>query len=93
MHPDNRYYYRESDYGYYSTSSLYFNGATRSRTITLYIENDMVVENQFEFFSIYLWNYYSDSAVMLDPATARVTIEDDDSELSAFCKRFACEGV
>ena len=70
------------DYGYYSTSRLYFDGATRSRTITFYIQNDMVVENQFELFYIYLWNSYSDSAVMLDPATAIVTIEDDDSELS-----------
>ena len=69
------------DYGYYGTS-YYFDGATRSRTITIHIRNDMVVENQFELFYIYLWNYYSDSAVMLDPATAIVTIEDDDSELS-----------
>ena len=40
----------------------------------------MAVENQFEFFSIYLRNY--DSAVVFDGATASVTIEDDDSELS-----------
>ena len=44
------------------------------------IRNDMVVENQFEFFRIYLRNY--DSAVVFDGATASVTIEDDDSELS-----------
>ena len=80
------------DYVYYSTSRLYFDGATRSRTITLYIRNDMVVENQFEFFSVYMRNY--DSAVVLNGSTARVTIEDDDGELSLqVCKQFACEVV
>ena len=73
MYPDY------SDYGYYRTNYLYFDGATRSRTITLYIRNDVVVENQFEFFSINLRSY--DSAIVLDTATAIVTIEDDDSEL------------
>ena len=74
MYPDSSDYYRY--YNYY----LYFDGATRSRTITLYIQNDVVVENRFEFFSIYLRS--CDSAIVLDTATARVTIEDDDSELS-----------
>ena len=73
MYPDS------SDYRYYY-NYLYFDGATRSRTITLYIQNDVVVENRFEFFSIYLRS--CDSAIVLDTATARVTIEDDDSELS-----------
>ena len=99
MYPDSSDYYRY--YNYY----LYFDGATRSRTITLYIQNDVVVENRFEFFSIYLRS--CDSAIVLDTATARVTIEDDDSELSLHsakglhvkwydnftCKRFACEVV
>ena len=71
MYPDS------SDYGYYCTSYFYLTG---SRTLTLYIQNDMVVENQFEFFYIRLWP--RDSAVILDTATASVTIEDDDSELS-----------
>ena len=40
----------------------------------------MVVENQFEFFSINLST--SDSAITLDPVSAAVTVEDNDSELS-----------
>ena len=62
------------------TSSLVLNGATNSQTVTIPIQDDMVVENQFEFFSINLST--SDSAVMLDPVSAAVTVEDNDSELS-----------
>ena len=62
------------------TRSLVLNGATNSQTVTIQIRDDMVVENQFEFFSINLST--SDSAVMLDPVSAAVTVEDNDSELS-----------
>ena len=69
--------------------SLVFNGATGSQTVLIPIQDDMVVENQFESFSIRLST--SDSAVMLDPVSANVTVEDNDSELSlhAVYKRFA----
>ena len=60
------------------TRSLVFNGTTDSQTVTIPIQDDMVVENQFEFFSINLNT--SDSAVMLDPVSATVTVEDNDSE-------------
>ena len=62
------------------TRALVLNGATGSQTVTIQIRDDMVVENQFEFFSINLST--SDSAVMLDPVSAAVTVEDNDSELS-----------
>ena len=62
------------------TRSLVLNGATNSQTVTIPIRDDMVVENQFEFFSMNLST--SDSAVMLDPVSAAVTVEDNDSELS-----------
>ena len=62
------------------TRSLVLNGATRSQTVTIPIRDDMVVENQFELFSINLST--SDFAVMLDPVSATVTVEDNDSELS-----------
>ena len=62
------------------TRSLVLNGATRSQTVTIPIRDDMVVENQFELFSINLST--SDFAVMLDPLSATVTVEDNDSELS-----------
>lgn len=62
------------------TRSLVLNGATNSQTVTIQIRDDMVVENQFEFFSINLST--SDSAIMLDPVSAAVTVEDNDSELS-----------
>ena len=69
--------------------SLVFNGATGSQTVLIPIQDDMVVENQFESFFIRLST--SDSAVMLDPVSANVTVEDNDSELSlhAVYKRFA----
>ena len=62
--------------------SLVFNGATRSHMVTVTIQDDMIVENQFEQFFINLRNYWYDSAVILSRPTASVTIEDDDSELS-----------
>ena len=62
------------------TRALVLNGATGSQTVTIQIRDDMVVENQFEFFSINLST--SDSAIMLDPVSAAVTVEDNDSELS-----------
>ena len=63
--------------------SLVFNGATRSRMVTVSIRDDMVVENQFERFFINLMNYRYESAVILSRPTASVTIEDNnDSEFS-----------
>ena len=59
---------------------LVFNDATRSHMVTVFIQDDMVVENQFERLSINLRRY--DSAVILTRPTASVTIEDNDSELS-----------
>ena len=61
--------------------SLVFNGAFRSQKVTVSIQDDMIVEDQFEQFFINLRKY--DSAVILNgPTTANITIEDDDSELS-----------
>ena len=68
---------------------LVFNGATRSRMVTISIRDDMVVEDQFERFFINLRSY--DSAVILSRPTVSVTIEDNnDSELSlkiCMCRR------
>ena len=62
---------------------LVFNGATRSQMVTVSIQDDMAVEDQFEQFFINLRNYWNDSAVILNgPTTASVTIEDNDGELS-----------
>ena len=58
--------------------TLTFDGATGSRTVTVFIRDDMVVENQFESFSISLQT--SDFAVILSTTAARVTIEDNDSK-------------
>ena len=60
---------------------LVFNGAVRSQMVTVSIQDDMIVEDQFERFFINLRNYWYDSAVILSQPTASVTIEDDDSEL------------
>ena len=62
--------------------SLVFNGATRSRMVTVSIRDDMAVEDQFERFFINLSNYWYESAVILNGSTAIVIIEDNDSELS-----------
>ena len=59
-----------------------FNGATRSQTVTVTIQDDMVVEQQFENFFISLRTSYYDPAVILSPGTTTVTIEDDDSKLT-----------
>ena len=47
--------------------------------VTVYILNDSVVEDT-EFFNLALIS--EDSAVMLNPATARINIEDMDSKLT-----------
>ena len=60
--------------------SLIFNSATRSQMVTVYIQDDMLVENQSEEFFIKL--RVDDSAVILNRQTTRVTIKDNDSELS-----------
>ena len=70
-----------SDYTAVSRS-LVFNDATRSHIVTVYIRDDMVVENQFEQFFINLRNYWYESAVILNGPAASVTIVDNDSELS-----------
>lgn len=66
-----------SDYSV-TPRTLTFNGATESQTVTVFIRDDMLVENQFESHSINLRTY--DSAVILKTRTARVTIEDNDSK-------------
>ena len=50
--------------------------------VTVFIQDDMIVENQFEQFFISLRNYGYESAVILSQSTASVTTEDNDSELS-----------
>ena len=70
-----------SDYTAF-TRSLAFNSVTRSQTVTVTIRDDNVVEQQFEYFRIYLRTSYYDPAVILNPVTANVNIEDDDSKLT-----------
>ena len=48
--------------------------------VTVYIQDDMLVENQLEEFFIKLRE--DDSAVILNRQTTSVTIEDNDGELS-----------
>ena len=67
--------------------SLVFNGATSSQMVTVSIQDDMLVENQFERFFINLENYWYDPAVILNGPTASVTIEDNDSEFSLKCTK------
>ena len=62
--------------------SLIFNGATRSQMVTVFIRDDMIVENQFERFFVNLRNYWYESAVTLSRLTASVSIEDNDCKLS-----------
>ena len=62
-----------------------FNGATRSQTVTVTIEDDMVVEQQFENFFMSLRTRYYDPAVVLSPGTTTITIEDNDSKLTPQC--------
>ena len=50
--------------------------------MTVDIQNDMVVEQQFENFFMSLRTYYYDPAVILSPGTTTITIEDDDSKLT-----------
>ena len=45
------------------------------------IQNDTVVEQQFENFFMSLRTHYYDPAVILNPMTTNITIEDDDSKL------------
>ena len=66
-----------------STRSLVFSNATRSQTVTVTIQDDNVVEQQFENFFMNLRT--SDAAVIFNPVTANVTIEDDDSTLTLGC--------
>jgi len=50
--------------------------------VTVTIQNDMVVEQQFENFFVSLRTSYYDPAVILHPGTTTITIEDDDSKLT-----------
>ena len=50
--------------------------------MTVAIQNDMVVEQQFENFFMSLRTRYYDPAVILSPGTTTITIEDDDSKLT-----------
>ena len=49
--------------------------------MTVSIRDDMVVENQFEQFFINLRKYYWYESAVIFSRPARVTIEDNDSEL------------
>ena len=51
--------------------------------MTVTIQDDNVVERQFEHFLMSLCAF--DPAVILIPVTANVTIEDDDSKLAPRC--------
>ena len=51
--------------------------------MTVTIQDDNVVEQQFENFFLYLRT--SDPAVILSPGTTTITIEDDDSKLTPQC--------
>ena len=76
---NSRYSPATSDYrGVYRY--LVFNGATRSQTVTVTIQDDGVVEPQSENFFLDLRT--SDSAVILGLSTITITIEDDDSKLT-----------
>ena len=53
--------------------------------MTVTIEDDMVVEQQFENFFMSLRTRYYDPAVILRPRTTTITIEDNDSKLTPQC--------
>ena len=57
------------------TNSLVFNDATRSQTVTVTIQDDNVVEQQFE-------NFFLD---LSSGSSTNITIEDDDSKLTPQC--------
>ena len=56
-----------------------FDATVSTQMVTVYILDDNVVEDT-EFFSLALTS--EDSAVMLNPATATINIEDMDSKLT-----------
>ena len=56
-----------------------FDATISTQVVTVYILNDSVVEDT-EFFNLALTS--EDSAVMLNPATATINIEDMDSKLT-----------
>ena len=57
------------------TNSLVFNDATRSQTVTVTIQDDNAVEQQFE-------NFFLD---LSSGSSTNITIEDDDSKLTPQC--------
>ena len=50
--------------------------------MTVTIQDDTVVEQQFEDFFVSLRTHYHDPAVIVSPGTTTITIEDDDSKLT-----------
>ena len=60
------------------TITLTFDATTATQTVSVSILDDSVVEDT-EFINLALTS--EDSAVMLNPATTRINIEDVDSEL------------
>ena len=60
-----------------TSSDLTFNGATSSQTVTIPILEDNIVEGS-ETVIVTLTS--ADPAVILNPPSASVTIEDDDSK-------------
>ena len=64
------------------STDLTFNSGTTTRTVMVPIVGDNVDENA-ESFSMSLTNTAGDSAVMLNPSTTTVTIENDDGKFFA----------
>ena len=62
------------------SSELTFNAGTSTQTVEIFTTGDMVLEMS-ESFSVSLSQMPVDTAVTLDPASATVNIQDDDSKL------------
>ena len=74
----NEYFLPISPAGIDLIITLMFGATISTQMVTVSILNDSVVENT-EFINLTLTS--ADSAVILNPATARIYIEDTDSEL------------
>ena len=68
----------DADYGVLSSQSLTLTAGTTSTCVTVDIVNDMEPEEALEFFSLELSS--TDSDVIIPTPTARVAIQNDDSE-------------
>ena len=66
------------DYAPVSRNLMTFNDVVTTQVVELYIINDDTVEHS-EAFSLILRS--TDSAVVLNPSTSTITIEDEDSKL------------